>query len=55
MRSELKMMINILSHSQIFSLETPIARVIHRDPDFITLGDACLDAGGGYLGKNSGM
>ena len=48
MGNELKMMINILSHPKHFNLETPIAHVITRDPDFITYGDACLEAGGGY-------
>ena len=48
MGDELKMMINILSHPKEFSLETPIAHIINRDPDFTTYGDACLEAGGGY-------
>ena len=48
MGSKLKMMIKDLSHPKIFSLETPIAHMIYRDPDFIIYDDACLEAGGGY-------
>ena len=48
LRKELNIMVDILSHPKKFSLETPIAHVIVRDPDFITYGDACLEAGGGY-------
>ena len=47
MGNELKMMIDILSHPKTFSLETPIAHVINRDPDFITYGNAYLEVGGG--------
>ena len=42
-------MIHILCHPEVFSLDTPIAHVIHSDPDFITDGDACLELGRGYL------
>ena len=48
MRSELNMMIQILSSPSIYNLTTPIAHVIKRDPDFTTYGDACLEAAGGY-------
>ena len=48
MRSELDIMANILAHSKQYKLETPIAHIINKDPDFILYGDACLEAGGGY-------
>ena len=48
MGSELKMMIQILSNPKIFSLETPIAHMIYRYPEFFTYGNAFLEAGGGY-------
>ena len=48
MRSELNIMKKILSNPKIYSLETPISHIIHRNPDFVTYGDACLEAGGGY-------
>ena len=48
MKYELNMMINILSKPKEYNLETPIAHIVKRIPDFITLGDACLEAGGGY-------
>ena len=48
MRSEINIMKEILSNPKMYSLETPISHVIHRDPDFVTYGDACLEAGGGY-------
>ena len=48
MRSELNTMTKILSNPNIYSLATPIAHIIPKDPDFITYGDACLEAAGGY-------
>ena len=39
---------NILSNPKIYNLGTPISHLISRDPDFLTYGDACLEAGGGY-------
>ena len=48
MKEELRMMKDILSNPKKFNLETPIAHVINREPDFISYGDACLEAGGGY-------
>ena len=48
MRTELIIMKNILSNPKKYNLETPIAHIIHREPDFISYGDACLEAGGGY-------
>ena len=48
MRSELNMMIQILSSPSIYDLTTPIAHVIQKDPDFTSYGDACLEAAGGY-------
>ena len=38
----------ILSHPKVYSLDIPIAHIIHRDPDFTSFGDASLEAGGGY-------
>ena len=48
MKYELNLMIKILSNPKKYNLETPIAHVAKRDPDFITYGDACLEAGGGF-------
>ena len=48
MKYELNMMIHILSKPRECNLENVIDRILKRDPDFITLGDACLQAGGGY-------
>ena len=48
MRAELKIIHNVLAKPKQFCLETPIAHVIKREPDFITLGDASLEAGGGF-------
>ena len=48
MRCELKLMKHILSNPNMYNLQTPIAHIIQREPDFITYGDACLEAGGGY-------
>ena len=49
MRTELDIMKQILSNPKKYNLETPIAHIIERDPDFTSYGDACLEAGGGYL------
>ena len=48
MRTELKLIHQILSNPTRYSLDTPIAHVVHRDPEFITFGDASLEAGGGF-------
>ena len=48
MRSELNLMKQILSKPDIYNLQTPIAHIIQREPDFITYGDAYLEVGGGY-------
>ena len=48
MRTELNIMKQILSTPKMYNLETPIAHIIKRDPDFTSYGDACLEAGGGY-------
>ena len=48
MRLELNIMKNIISNPKMYSLETPISHVINRDPDYVTYGDACLEAAGGY-------
>ena len=48
MKSELKLIINILSNPKKYRLETPISHIVKREPDFTTLGDACLEAGGGF-------
>ena len=49
MKYEISMMINILSNPKEYNLETHIAHIAKRDPDFITLGDTCLEAEGGYF------
>ena len=48
LKCELNLMIKILSNPKKYNLETPIAHVVKRDPDFTILGDACLEAGGGF-------
>ena len=48
MRAELKLIKEVLSDSRKYSLCTPIAHVVNRDPDFISFGDASLEAGGGF-------
>ena len=49
MRLELKLVYNILSNPKDYSLDTPIFHMINRNPDFISYGDASLDAGGGFV------
>ena len=46
MRSEIKIMKEVLSNPNKYKLETPIAHIILREPDFITVGDSCLEAVG---------
>ena len=46
MRSEIKIMKEVLSNPNKYKLETPIAHIILREPDFITVGDSCLEAAG---------
>ena len=41
-------MVNILTKPKEYNLETPIAHIVKRDPDFIIYVDACLEAGGGF-------
>ena len=48
MRDELGIMKDILSNTSVYNLESPIAHIIKREPDFISYGDASLEAGGGY-------
>ena len=48
MKYELDLMIKILSNPKKYNLETPIAHVVKRDPDFTTYGDDCLEAGGEF-------
>ena len=42
MRSELKIITHVFSNPLQYNLETPIANLVPRDPDFVTYGDACL-------------
>ena len=49
MRAELKLIHRVLSNPKKILLETPIAHIIHREPDFISYGDASLEAGGGFI------
>ena len=48
MRFELKIMDKVLSNPKQYNLGTPIAHLVQREPDFVTYGDACLEAGGGF-------
>ena len=49
MRAELKLIHRVLAYPKKFSLETPIAHIIQREPDFTSYGDASLEAGGGFI------
>ena len=48
MRSELKIMDKVFPNPKQYNLGTPIAHLVQREPDFVTYGDACLEAGGGF-------
>ena len=48
MDSELNMIINILMNPNNYKLVAPISHIIKREPDFTTLGDACLEVGGDF-------
>ena len=48
MRSELKLIHKVLAFPKKYSHETPIAHIILREPDYISYGDASLEAGGGF-------
>ena len=48
LRSELKIIKEIFFHPLQYNMETYIAHIVHRDPDFVTFGDACLEAAGGF-------
>ena len=48
LRSELKIIKEILSNPLQYNLVTPIAHLVPRTPDFVTYGDACLEAAGGF-------
>jgi len=50
LRNELKYLHKIFS-SPIYKIQSPIAHVIPRDPDYIAYGDACLDGAGGFSTK----
>ena len=41
----------VLSNPNKYKLETPIAHIIVREPDFITVGDSCLEATGAKSDK----
>ena len=51
MRLELKMMKVVLSNPNNYKLETPIAHIILRESDIITVGDSCLEAAGAKSDK----
>ena len=48
LRSELKIIKDILSHPLQYNVVTPIAHLVPRAPDFVTYGEACLEAAGGF-------
>ena len=52
MRSDLQLLTEVLKNPDIYKLETPISHIIEREPDFITYGDACLSAAGGFSENN---
>ena len=48
MRVKSKLIKEVLSDSNKYSLSIPIAHVVSRDPEFVSYGDAFLEAGGGF-------
>ena len=36
----------VLSNPKKYKFETPIDHIILREPDFVTVGDSCLEAAG---------
>jgi len=48
LRQEIKFLIHIFKNRHIFKIFAPISHIIPRHPDFIALGDACLDGAGGF-------
>ena len=52
MKTELKIIIDVLSNHTKYNLKTPIAHVIDRDPEYVSYGDASLEAAGGFSEEN---
>ena len=48
MRNELKIINSMLVKPNKFTLKTPIAYIVEKEPDFITLGATSLEAGGRF-------
>ena len=48
MQVELSLLTAILQHPSEYSLSSPIAHLVARQPDYQSFGDASLDAGGGF-------
>jgi len=47
LRNDLRYLHTIFS-SPKYKIMAPIAHIIHRDPDYVAYGDACLDGAGGF-------
>ena len=47
-RHDLKLLTEILNDPDKYWLEAPVTHIIEREPDFVTYGDACLYAAGGF-------
>ena len=48
LRSEINIIMEILSQLDKYNISTPIAHVVSREPDFITYGDTFLEAPGSF-------
>ena len=54
MRSDLKLLTEVLKNPDKYRLETSISHIIEREPDFINYGDACFSTAGGFRKTNLG-
>jgi hypothetical protein len=52
MKTELKIIIDVLTNHKKYNLKTPIAHIIDRDPEYVSYGDASLEAAGGFSEGN---
>ena len=51
MRQELILLLHIFNNTQKYKIHMPIAHYIPRSPDFLALGDACLQGAGGFCDR----
>ena len=45
---ELKIIVEVMSHPTRYKMETPIAHLVHREPECITYDDTYLEVGSGF-------